>query len=117
MKPCHPPRVCARSPFHIIGAQFGNDLYDRRNVFDATSPAAAPASDAKLEEMRRKVLELSARLGVEEIDARSWVEERYHKPLDELGEQPLADAVRSLAEQLNARSGRTAKRGGNRKAA
>jgi len=99
-----------------FGDQFGNGLYDRRNVIDAVSPAA-PASDARLEEMRRKVLKLSERLGVEEIDARSWAEERYHRPLDELGEQPLADAIRSLAEQLNARNGRTAKRGGNRKAA
>jgi len=100
-----------------FGDQFGNGLYDRRNVIDAASPAA-PASDARLEEMRRKVLKLSERLGVEEIDARSWAEERYHKPLDQLGEQPLADAVRSLAAQLNARNGRTAgKRGGQRKAA
>ncbi len=100
-----------------FGDQFGNSLYDRRNVIDTASPAVGPASDAKLEEMRRKVLKLSERLGVEEIEARSWAEERYHKPLDQLGEQPLADAVRSLAEQLNARNGRTAKRGGNRKAA
>jgi len=97
-----------------FGDQFGLRLYERRNVIDAGSP---PVSDARLEEMRRKVLELSERLGVEEIEARSWAEERYHKPLDQLGEQPLADAVRSLAEQLNVRNGRTAKRGGQRKAA
>jgi len=98
-----------------FGDQFGLRLYERRNVIDAGSP---PVSDARLEEMRRKVLELSERLGVEEIEARSWAEERYHKPLDQLGEQPLADAVRSLAEQLNARNGRTAgERGGQRKAA
>lgn len=93
-----------------FGDQFGNGLYDRRKVIDVASPAAAPASDARLEEMRRKVLELSERLGVEEIEARSWVEQRYHKPLDQLGEQPLADAVRSLAEQLNRRNGRPASR-------
>ena len=97
-----------------LGDQFGLRLYDRRNVIDAGS---SPVSDARLDEMRRKVLELSERLGVEEIDARSWAEERYHKPLDQLGEQPLVDAVRSLAEQLNARNGRVAKRGGRRKAA
>ena len=98
-----------------FGDQFGLRLYERRNVIDAGS---SPVSDARLDEMRRKVLELSERLGVEEIEARSWAEERYHKPLDELGEQPLADAVRSLAAQLNARNGRTAgKRGGQRKAA
>src|SRR3990170_7326506 len=45
-----------------FGDQFGNGLYDRRNVVDAASPAAAPASDARLEEMRSKVLELSDRL-------------------------------------------------------
>src|SRR3989337_1072827 len=101
-----------------FGDQFGLRLYDRRNVIDAASPAAAPASDAKLEEMRRKLLELSERLGVEEIEARSWVEQRYHKPLDQLGEQPLADAVRALAEQLNARNSRPSGRpSGQRKAA
>ena len=102
-----------------FGDQFGNGLYDRRNVIDAASPAVAPASSPqKLEEMRRKVLDLSERLGVEEVGARSWVEQRYHKPLDELGEQSLADAVRSLAEQLNARNGRPAsRRSGKRKAA
>src|SRR3990170_3905568 len=36
-----------------FGDQFGLRLYDRRNVIDAT-----PASDARLEEMRRKVLVL-----------------------------------------------------------
>lgn len=101
-----------------FGEQFGNGLYDRRNVIDAASQAVAPTSLQKLEEMRRKVLDLSERLGVEEVGARSWVEQRYHKPLDELGEQSLADAVRSLAEQLNARNGRHAgKLGGQRKAA
>jgi DNA recombination protein Rad52 len=101
-----------------FGEQFGNGLYDRRNVIDAASPAVAPASLQKLEEMRRKVLELSERLGVEEAGARSWVEQRYHKPLDELGEQSLADAVRSLAEQLNARNSRNASGpSGQRKAA
>jgi DNA repair and recombination protein RAD52 len=95
-----------------FGDPFGNGLYDRRNVIDAASPAVAPASLEKLEEMRRKVLELSERLGVEEIEARSWVKQRYHKPLDQLGEQSLADAVRSLAEQLNARNSLPADRRG-----
>ncbi len=100
-----------------FGDQFGNALYDRRNVIDAASATGAPASLQKLEEMRRKVLDLSERLGVDGVGACSWVEQRYHKPLDELGEQSLADAVRSLAEQLNARNGRTVRGGGSRKAA
>jgi hypothetical protein len=77
----------------------------------------APASLEKLEEMRRKVLDLSERLGVEEVGARSWVEQRYHKPLDQLSEQSLADAVRSLAEQLNARKSWPASRRGDQRRA
>ena len=119
MKPYNSPRVSARTPFHIIGDQFGNRLYDRRNVIELASPKpAAPASPERLEAMRGKVLELSGRLGVEEAKAHSWAQKRYGQPLDALDEQQLADAVRSLAEQLNRRNGRTAgKRGGQRKAA
>jgi DNA repair and recombination protein RAD52 len=101
-----------------FGDQFGNSLYDRRNGFDpALSKPAAPASPARLEAMRRKVLELSGRLGVEEARARSWIQKRYGQPFDALGEQELADAVRSLAERLNQRNGVSAARQGVRRRA
>jgi DNA recombination protein Rad52 len=88
-----------------FGDQFGNSLYDRRYAFDATSPKPSPASPARLEDMRRKVLQLSERLGLDEAKARSWVDERYGQPLADLGAEQLADAVRSLAEDLNRRNG------------
>lgn len=100
-----------------FGEQFGNSLYDRRNGVDPASSKPAAASPARLEAMRRKVLELSSRLGVEEARARAWVEKRYGRPFDALGEQDLADAVRSLAEQLNQRNGLPAGRQGVRRRA
>jgi DNA repair and recombination protein RAD52 len=101
-----------------FGEQFGNSLYDRRNGVDpALSKPAAPASPARLEAMRRRVLDLSGRLGVDEARARAWVEKRYGQPFDALGEQELADAIRSLAEQLNQRNGVVAARQGVRRRA
>jgi DNA repair and recombination protein RAD52 len=101
-----------------FGEQFGNSLYDRRNGVDpALSKPAAPASPARLETMRRRVLDLSGRLGVDEARARSWIQKRYGQPLDALGEQELADAIRSLAEQLNQRNGVVAGRQGVRRRA
>src|SRR3990170_299398 len=101
-----------------FGDQFGNSLYDRRNVIELASPKpAAPASPERLEAMRRKVLDLSERLGVGETKARSWAQKRYGEPLDALGEEQLADAVRSLAEQLNRRNGHPAVRRRQQRAA
>lgn len=69
-----------------FGDQFGNGLYDRRNVTDTPAPRpAAPASPARVEEMRQKVLDLSQRLGVDEAKTRAWAEKRYGRTLDELG--------------------------------
>lgn len=94
-----------------FGDQFGNGLYDRRNVADAAAPRpATPAPPARLDAMRHKVLDLSQRLGVEEAKARASVEERYGRPLDELGEEQLAATVRALADQLNRRNGQPAER-------
>jgi len=94
-----------------FGDQFGNGLYDRRNAVDTAAPRpATPTSPARLEAMRGKVLDLSQRLGVEEAKARASVEERYGRPLDELGEEQLAAAVRALADQLNRRNGQPAER-------
>jgi DNA recombination protein Rad52 len=102
-----------------FGDQFGNRLYDRGNGLDAmpalsesegTPQPSAPAppgtaSPAKVEEMRGKVLELSARLGVDEDKALAWVQKRYGQPLDALSAEQVADAVRSLADELNRRNG------------
>ncbi len=95
-----------------FGDQFGNRLYDRRNGPDATPALSegtprpwAPASPAKVEEMRRRVLELSARLGIDEDRALAWVGKRYGQPLDALSATQVADAVRSLAHELNRRNG------------
>ncbi len=94
-----------------FGDQFGNGLYDRRNAVDTAAPRpATPASPARLEAMRHKVLDLSQRLGVDEAKARASAEERYGRPLDELGEEQLAAAVRALADQLNRRNGQSAER-------
>jgi DNA repair and recombination protein RAD52 len=109
-----------------FGDQFGNGLYDRRNGLaampdlsegEATPQPSAPASSAKVEEMRRKVVELSARLGLDESKALVWVEKRYGWPLEALGAEQVADAVRSLADELNRRNGLSAGRRGNRRAA
>ena len=89
-----------------FGDQFGNGLYDCRNSADTAGPKrATPASPARLEEMRRKVLDLSQRLGVDEAKARASVEKRYGLPLDEMGEEQLAAAIRALADLLNRRNG------------
>jgi len=94
-----------------FGDQFGNGLYDRRNVLEAAaSRQATPASPARLEAMRGKVLDLSQRLGIDDAKARASVEERYGRPLDALGEEQLAAAVRVLAAQLNRRNGQFAER-------
>ena len=89
-----------------FGDQFGNGLYDRRNVADGATPRpATPASPAKLKGMRGKVLDLSQHLGVDETKARASVEKRYGLPLDEMGEEQLAAAIRALADLLNRRNG------------
>jgi DNA recombination protein Rad52 len=89
-----------------FGDQFGNGLYDRRNVADTATPRVAPpASPARLEAMRGKVLDLSMRLGVDEAKARASVQKRYGLPLDEMGEEQLAAAIRALADLLNRRNG------------
>jgi DNA recombination protein Rad52 len=97
-----------------FGDQFGLRLYNRRNGLDdipALSESEgmpqppAPPSPAKVEEMRRRVLELSARLGVDGDKALAWVQKRYGQPLDALSAEQVADAVRSLAEELNRRNG------------
>jgi len=98
-----------------FGDQFGLRLFDRRNGLEAM-PAlsesegrprpSAPPSPAKVEEMRRRVLELSARLGLDEGKALAWVRKRYGQPLDALSAEQVADALRSLAGELNRRGAR-----------
>src|SRR5690606_30092267 len=85
------------------GDQFANRLYERREqsadqvTQGPTSFAAPPAST----EMRKRVIQLSARLGQDEAKARAWVEQRYDVALNELSPEQLADAVRYLADRLN----------------
>jgi hypothetical protein len=60
-----------------FGEQFGLGLYDRRNAVDATSPKGAMSarrngSPPKLDSMRRKVLDLSGRLGVARERSPGW---------------------------------------------
>jgi DNA recombination protein Rad52 len=102
-----------------FGDQFGLRLYDRRSGLNDTpalsrSPErsegrpqpSVPAPPAKVEEMRHRVLELSARLGVDEGKALAWVEKRYGQPLDALRADQVADALHSLAGELNRRRAR-----------
>ena len=89
-----------------FGAQFGNGLYDRRGFLEvaASQPAASP-SPKRAQEMRRRVIDLSARLGVNEEKAREWVQKRCDSALDALSSEQLSDAVRFLANELNQRNG------------
>ncbi len=93
-----------------FGNQFGNSLYDRRAVADVrpTMPSASsPPTATKLEGMRRKVLELSTRNGLDAGEALKRIEERYGEPLDALVEEQLTEAIRELAEEYNRRNSRS----------
>lgn len=92
----------------FFGDQFGNGLYDRRALVDLRAPTSAPATPGKAESMRRKVLELSSRIGLDAGKALARIEERCGKPLDALSEEQLAEAIRELADQFNRRNGRSA---------
>lgn len=101
-----------------FGDQFGNRLYERRPMVEASEEASNPVKPRpKTDEMRRKVVDLSARLGVSEENALIWVQERYESGLDELSPDQLADAVRVLADKLNQRSGSTRERRNGKAAA
>lgn len=89
-----------------FGDQFGLRLYDRQARGGASGQAANSArSKPEPEEMRRRVLNLSKRLGRSEEHTRLWVRERFEATLEELTEDQLSDAVRSIAGQLNQRNG------------
>ncbi len=85
-----------------FGDQMGNRLYDRRN--NLQPGAAPPAPDDPLQALRRRVVEISPRLGVREERVRASVEKHYGGSLDELTEEQLTDAVGRLSEQLNHKS-------------
>jgi DNA repair and recombination protein RAD52 len=94
-----------------FGAQFGNELYNRRAEADESgSQSPVPAITGKLDELRAKVFDLSARLGADSAKAEAWAEKRYGHRLDGLTAEQLADAVRMLAGQLNRRNGASPKR-------
>ncbi len=100
-----------------FGDQFGNGLYDRRAIAELRPLTSTPATPKKLEGMRRKVLELSTRIGLDAAEALSRVEKRYGEPLDALTEEQLAEAIRSLADEFNQRNARPASERKQRKAA
>lgn len=102
-----------------LGDQFGNRLYDKHGRSSLADGATKPVrSKPDAEEMRRRVVYLSSRLGRSEEHTRIWVQEHYESSLDELGDDQLADAVRAIAGQLNQRNGAgQARRNGNTAAA
>ena len=91
-----------------FGNQFGNGFYDRRAIADRPPPVSLPATPEKLKAMRSNVIKLSARIGLEEPEARAQVRERYGEPLDALTEEQLTEAIRALAEEFNRRNARPA---------
>jgi DNA recombination protein Rad52 len=85
--------------FRHFGDQFGNRL-------SAGSDESQPlAADDSPEELRCKVLEISARAGSDEARTRDWVAQRYGQPLDELDARPLLDAIGTLNRGLDRRNG------------
>lgn len=90
----------------FFGDQFGNGLYDRRTLVDLRSLAAGSNAPDKVGTMRRRVLELSDRIGLDTVKALARIEERFGKPLDELSEDQLAEEIRELADEYNRRNGR-----------
>lgn len=89
-----------------FGDQFGNGLYDRRSFVDLRGSSATAAN--KPEAMRRKVLELSNRIGLDAGKALARIEERCGQPLDALSEDQLSEEIRELADEYNRRNGRPA---------
>lgn len=89
----------------FFGDQFGNGLYDRRSFFDLRGSSSATASN-KPEAMRRRVLELSKRIGLDAGRALARIEERFSKPLDELSEEQLSEEIGELADEYNRQNGR-----------
>jgi DNA recombination protein Rad52 len=89
----------------FFGDQFGNGLYDRRSFIDLRASSSATASN-KPEGMRRRVLELSKRIGLDAGTALARIEERFGKPLDELSEEQLSEEIGELADEYNRQNGR-----------
>lgn len=89
----------------FFGDQFGNGLYDRRSFVDLRGSSSATVSN-KPEGMRRKVLELSNRIGLNAAKALARIEERCGEPLDALSEDQLSEEISELADEYNRRNGR-----------
>lgn len=102
-------------PVHINGDPFGNSLYrgrepdaqahSRRESESMPSPEPRPIPPGRVEAGRSRVLDLAARMGGDEAKVREWVRKRYGSDLADLDGRQLADAIRSLAAQLNRRRG------------
>lgn len=86
------------------GDQFGNRLYDKRRSAMSDDSVGGSRSRPNAEELRRRVVSLSKRLGRSEEHTLVWVRDQYETPLDEMSEDQLAEAVRSIAGQLNQRN-------------
>ncbi len=82
-----------------FGARFGNGLGAE------PAGAAALAAGARPDELRRRVLEIAASAGSDEARTRSWVEQRYGRPLAELGGGSLLACVDALTRGLHRRNG------------
>jgi DNA recombination protein Rad52 len=89
----------------FFGDQFGNGLYDRRAIADLRA-SPSPSGPGKLEGMRRTVLQLSTRIGLDAGEALAQIQKRFGEPLDALSEEQLSEAIRELADDFNRRNGR-----------
>ena len=87
-----------------FGEQFGLKLYDKRPQANASFESPTPQRSRPADgEMRRRVIELSGRLGMTEEQALASIYEHFETPLDELNGDQLAEAVGFLADCLNER--------------
>ncbi|RJQ07864.1 MAG: hypothetical protein C4558_09065 [Dehalococcoidia bacterium] len=82
-----------------FGDQFGNRL--SAGVEDAAIGAAT--SEHAPDELRRQVIAIAADAGTDEAQIRSWVTQRYGRPLDDLDVRSLLHAVRACSRALERR--------------
>jgi DNA repair and recombination protein RAD52 len=86
-----------------FGDQYGNSLYQRRNGNEPVGNLERDAAVDSREAARRKLVELSRRLGASEEKTRSSLQNRYGRELEELTSEELAEAIHALTEALNKR--------------
>ena len=86
------------------GDQFGNGLYSSRPRMTSVEAPSRTRALPRVDEMKRRVIDLGGRLGRPEGETLAWVQERYESSLDDLSPEQLSDAVRWLADSLNHRN-------------